>query len=154
LAWFLPSLIFQNDNHSWHTFLARSGFQNVLYMLPLLAPGTLIFLALKEFAVEGRGTAFPYDPPKKLVATGIYAYISNPMQIGICTFMAWWGIVLSSWPVTASSVIAFLLFVVFKDVCNGSCSISKIDPDWARYQAEVPKWIPRRNAWTKPSGSA
>jgi protein-S-isoprenylcysteine O-methyltransferase Ste14 len=147
LAWFFPSMIFQNDGHSWLRVLERSWPMNAIYLFPLTIPGIIIVFALREFAVTGDGTAFPYDPPKRLVSTGIYAYISNPMQIGICLFMAWWGVVLESPPVTVSAVIAFLLFIVFKNICNGSCWISKIDPDWARYQAEVPKWLPKLKAW-------
>ena len=36
--------------------------------------------ALQEFALRGKGTPFPLDPPLKLVTTGPYAYVSNPMQ--------------------------------------------------------------------------
>ena len=109
----------------------------------MIIPTSLIISALYQFAVEGGGTAFPYDPPKKLVTGGIYRYISNPMQTGICILMGWYGIVLQSAWIIFSAVIAVILFIVFKDVCNGSCAIGKESEAWQAYQAAVPKWMPR-----------
>jgi protein-S-isoprenylcysteine O-methyltransferase Ste14 len=36
--------------------------------------------AVQEFATVGNGTPLPFDPPRKLVTSGIYSYIANPMQ--------------------------------------------------------------------------
>jgi hypothetical protein len=75
------------------------------------------------------------------------------MQLGICLAMAWWGVVTASIAVALASLVALMLFLVFKDACNGSCAIGERDPNWARYQREVPKWFPRRRAWVLPDSS-
>jgi protein-S-isoprenylcysteine O-methyltransferase Ste14 len=36
-----------------------------------------------EFAFHGQGTPAPFDPPKKLVAQGIYKHMRNPMYTGM-----------------------------------------------------------------------
>ena len=36
--------------------------------------------AVQEFVTRGRGTPVPFDPPKRLVTAGPYAYVGNPMQ--------------------------------------------------------------------------
>jgi protein-S-isoprenylcysteine O-methyltransferase Ste14 len=150
LFWLFPSSIFLNTEQSWQPVLERSLGLNLLFLLPMLLPAGLIFSAVRQFAVEGDGTGFPYDPPKRLVTRGVYAYLSNPMQVGICLAMAWWGVVTESLAVGTSALVAVILFIVFKDVCNGSCAIGERDPNWEVYQREVPKWIPRRTAWTSP----
>ena len=94
------------------------------------------------FAKDGKGTGFPYDPPVYLVTTGVYQYVSNPMQIGIVFLMAMWGMILSSALLSLTAPIALVLFIVFKNVCNGSCQIGKSDPNWQVYQRNTPKWIP------------
>lgn len=144
LFWLFPSLFFQITGDSWAALLQRPLWQNALLLMPMLLPAGLIASALYEFAVRGGGTGFPYDPPKRLVTTGIYRYLANPMQVGIVLGMGWWGFLLGSLPVSAAGMVAVMLFIVFKDVCNGSCRIGRTDPNWQHYQQTVPKWIPRR----------
>lgn len=150
LAWLFPSLVFENGFGSWSKFLDRSILLNLLYLSPLLAPGWILGRALYEFTAKGEGTAFPYDPPKRLVTTGIYARISNPMQLGVCLFMGYWGYVLGSFHVSLSAIVAIMLFVVFKNVCNGSSAVGRREPFWALYNNEVPKWVPRLKPWVAP----
>lgn len=147
LLWFFPSIVFEASNGSWDPFLNRTWRKNFTYLLPLIIPTAILLSALKQFAIVGRGTAFPFDPPKKLVTNGIYAYVSNPMQVGICLAMGWWGVVTQSSFISCSAGVAIVLFITFKDVCNGSCAIVAEDPNWAIYQKAVPKWIPRSTPW-------
>jgi hypothetical protein len=75
------------------------------------------------------------------------------MQVGIVLAMAWWDVVIASVAFSLSALVALWLFLIFKDVCNGSCAIGEHDPNWALYQREVPRWIPRRRAWTLPQSA-
>ncbi len=143
LAWILPSMILTNIGQDWSGLTNSENWQLLLMAAILLLPLLLIISALYEFAVRGNGTGFPYDPPKVLVATGVYRYVSNPMQIGIVLFMAGWGIAIGSLEVAMTSPVALMLFIVFKDVCNGSCQIGQQDKNWIRYQSQVRKWWPR-----------
>jgi protein-S-isoprenylcysteine O-methyltransferase Ste14 len=43
----------------------------------------LSFWCAMEFAVRGRGTPAPFDPPRKLVVTGLYRWVRNPMYVGL-----------------------------------------------------------------------
>jgi protein-S-isoprenylcysteine O-methyltransferase Ste14 len=147
LLWLFPSLVFSQTGMTWDVLLSRPHWQNVALALPLIVPGFLLMSALYQFAAEGEGTGFPYDPPQRLVTNGVYAYVSNPMQLGICLMMFWWGIMLGSFWVSLSAAVAVFLFVVFKDVCNGSCAIGKTDENWIVYQQNVPSWLPRLQRW-------
>lgn len=146
LFWFFPSLIFNLTSDSWSSFLQRDIVTFCLYLLPLVLPAYLLVNALYYFAVKGNGTAFPYDPPKQIVTEGVYRYISNPMQVGISLAMLWWGVVLQSLWISISAIVAVILFIVFKDVCNGSCAIGFNNSEWDKYQNSVPKWWPRINS--------
>ena len=142
LLWLFPSVLFNLTSDSWSVFLARDWIDNGLSLLIMLLPASLILNALYVFAKDGKGTGFPYDAPIYLVTTGVYRYLSNPMQVGIVLMMGLWGVVLSSNLMMLTSPIALVLFVVFKNVCNGSCQIGENDPNWKLYQRETPKWIP------------
>ena len=128
LGWLLPSVIFESGFGSWAPMVERSAMLNLLLVSPLIVPVVILGSALYEFADKGRGTAFPYDPPKTLVVKGIYAHVSNPMQLGVCLFMIYWGVVLGSVHVSLSALVAVMLFIVFKDVCNGSSAIGVTEP--------------------------
>jgi protein-S-isoprenylcysteine O-methyltransferase Ste14 len=58
-------------------------------------PGFLIFAStVIEFFRRGHGTLAPWDPPRALVATGLYAWCRNPMYVGVLLMIwgqgAWW----------------------------------------------------------------
>jgi protein-S-isoprenylcysteine O-methyltransferase Ste14 len=148
LLWFFPNAVFSQLHGGWEILLNRSLVGNAIYLTPLLVPGLILLNATYQFAVEGNGTGFPYDPPDRLVTKGIYAYFSNPMQVGICLLMLFWGVALMNAWICASAAIAVFLFVVFKDICNGSCAIGKTDPNWEAYQCNVPRWLPALKPWS------
>ena len=56
--------------------------------LILMAIGGLIMLkCVWDFAWTGRGTPAPFDPPRRLVITGLYRYVRNPMYVGMGVFL-------------------------------------------------------------------
>jgi len=56
--------------------------------LPIVALGfALVLWCLVTFAFVGRGTAAPFDPPRKLVIVGPYRFVRNPIYIGAIVTM-------------------------------------------------------------------
>jgi len=148
--WFVPSVIMQSFGYGWQRVTERTMGENALMMLPSVLPYMLICAALLQFAREGDGTGFPYDPPKRLVTGGVYAYISNPMQLGIVGLLTTWSWFTGVLWVLPTALFAVLLFVLFKDVCNGAFSLQKTDRIWMDYQTNVPRWRPRLTPWVRP----
>jgi protein-S-isoprenylcysteine O-methyltransferase Ste14 len=73
----------------------RGSIANKLFLQLLLIPGVLLASAMREFYLAG-GTPMPADAPLKLVTTGPYAYVANPMQIGKFGVLAGWAFFWSS----------------------------------------------------------
>src|ERR687888_2119246 len=70
---------------------ARAGLM-FLFALALLASGGIIYAwCVWDFAVFGRGTPAPIDPPKRLVVRGLYRYVRNPMYLGVLLVAAGWA---------------------------------------------------------------
>ncbi len=62
--------------------------------------------AVQEFVTRGRGTPIPWDPPRALVVSGLYRYVANPMQLGMCVALPLWGLAYGSpWLVAGASVL-------------------------------------------------
>ena len=58
-----------------------------LGLLPLGAGVAGLARCLRDFAVVGRGTPAPFDPPQELVATGLYRWVRNPMYLSALSLL-------------------------------------------------------------------
>ncbi len=109
-----------------------------------------------DFAVRGRGTGAPYDPPRLLVAHGLYRHVRNPMYVSALTIilgLALWTGAYSLLVYAASLAILYSLFVRFYEEPH----LRRIfGHSYDTYCGAVPRWWPRRRAWdgTIPSTGA
>ncbi len=115
--------------------------------------GALIYLwCAWDFSVKGLGTPAPIDAPKKLVLSGLYRYVRNPMYIGVvCLILA--QIVLKwsreIFAYLAVVVVSFNLFVLFYEEPHLRRVFGE---QYEEYCRNVPRWIPRlRPFHDKPS---
>jgi hypothetical protein len=101
----------------------------------------------------GRGTPVPYDPPKRVVISGPYASIANPMQLTSALVMAALALLLRSsaaWLLP----IAFLVFeCVFASWYNRAHIALAMPSDWARYRDAVRDWRFRRRPYVASSAT-
>lgn len=61
---------------------ARVGAPQIAGMIVGAAGGAVAVWCIVTFALIGRGTPAPFDPPRRLVVRGPYAYVRNPMYLG------------------------------------------------------------------------
>ncbi|MEE6311267.1 isoprenylcysteine carboxylmethyltransferase family protein [Plantactinospora veratri] len=143
VLWLLPTVVFEFGDGSWDRLLrlpATSLF--VLAQLGLLLAVPAL-AAVREFAVRGGGTPYPWDPPRRLVTTGPYGYVGNPMQVSVV------GLLLLLAVATGSGwlAVAALAGVAFGAGVAGPHERRDLDdrygPDWRRYRAQVRDWWPR-----------
>ncbi|HWW60101.1 MAG TPA: hypothetical protein VN181_01925, partial [Thermoanaerobaculia bacterium] len=75
-TWFFPRW-FAMSKHVALT--PRIGITPIALMI---AGGAIMLRCIWEFAWRGRGTPAPFDPPRRLVVTGFYRFVRNPMYVG------------------------------------------------------------------------
>jgi protein-S-isoprenylcysteine O-methyltransferase Ste14 len=135
-SWILPA------GARWHA--DATG----IVALILAAAGASIYFwcAFWAFANYGQGTPLPFDPPKRLVAHGLYRVIRNPMYVGVGTVVASEAIGLRSRNLLPYLLIwgAFVyLFVLFYEEPTLR---KKVGADYQEYSRSVPRWLPKLSA--------
>ena len=113
---------------------------------PILAAGVLLGLwCAFEFAWRGLGTPAPFDPPRRLVVSGLYRFVRNPMYVGV-------GIALIGEAIVFPHLTTFLLIMlavlwiattVFIVVYEEPTLRRLFGADYENYCANVRRWIPR-----------
>jgi len=140
----LPEVVFSlRPGAGWAPLLDQASWlrQLSIQMLLLLAvPGVS---AVMEFANRGHGTPIPYDPPQRLVMSGMYRYIANPMQVSCAAVMLLWaGILRNGWMVLAAAMATIYSAGVAEWDERLDLELRFGDP-WRTYRREVRNWRPR-----------
>ncbi len=60
----------------------RLGTLQLAGMIVAAAGASVAVWCILAFALIGRGTPAPFDPPRRLVVRGPYRYVRNPMYLG------------------------------------------------------------------------
>jgi len=103
--------------------------------------------AVQMFVVHGEGTPIPLDNTKRLVRTGIYAYLVNPMQL--CSALAWvvTGFIIGNIWVASSALMAWVFVVGMVRWHHRHDLMVRFPEGWPEYRANVSEWRPRWRPW-------
>lgn len=131
--------------------LLRAHGSLSLAPLPGVALGSALILSgfsaslwtIWDFAVSGRGTPIPLDPPRQLVTRGLYRYVRNPMAAGFVTTLLGQAVMFHSVALLAYALGCFgaihLMVVLYEEPANHR----RFGVTFETYCRAVPRWIPR-----------
>ena len=113
------------------------------------ALGALLLAACAwNFAWRGLGTPAPFDPPRRLVVSGPYRYVRNPMYLGLLVTLLGEAAVFPN--LSQGLVVELALFwigaTLFVLAFEEPVLRSTFDGDYAG----VRRWIPRLTPWYAP----
>lgn len=111
----------------------------------------LIYQTIRMFATIGEGTLAPWDPTQKLIVTGIYRYVRNPMISGVFCVLLGEGIVLGSSPIIIWAIIFIVINMIYMPLSEEPGLVRRFGEDYELYRKNVPRWIPRLRPWEQPS---
>ncbi len=115
-------------------------------ILMIAGTGTLLY-CIRDFAVSGRGTLAPLDPPRKLVRVGLYRHVRNPMYVGVVLALVGEAIFFESEVLGFYAAIVALSFHLFVVLFEEPSLRALFGADYEKYRASVPRWIPRLRPW-------
>ncbi|MEV6317097.1 isoprenylcysteine carboxylmethyltransferase family protein [Streptomyces sp. NPDC051776] len=120
----------------------------VLTAQVLAVPMLLGVAAVREFVQRGGGTPVPYDPPVRLVNSGPYAYVRNPMQLSVASGYALLALIALDWRAAAATAVAFAYGAGLADWHEGEGLRAAHGERWTAYRAGVRAWLPRLRPWS------
>jgi len=142
----LPSLIMQAMGGGWD--IPNQPPWIVAACVPLLGLCFIVGLsAVQMFVLHGEGTPIPLDRTKRLVRTGLFAYVINPMQLS--TALAWivMGLGLGNIWVASASVMAWIFVAGMVRWHHRNDLMVRFPEGWPTYRSNVPEWLPRWRPW-------
>jgi protein-S-isoprenylcysteine O-methyltransferase Ste14 len=100
-----------------------------------------------RFALEGLGTPAPVAPPQKLIVTGFYRYVRNPMYVGVVTVIFGQALLFGDARLVWYGALFWLVVHVFVVVYEEPTLKRTFGGEYESFRANVPRWIPRLTPW-------
>lgn len=102
---------------------------------------------IAHFAQQGRGTLAPWDPPRRLVVSGIYRYVRNPMITGVLLVLAGESLFFASRAVAMWVAEFWVINAIYIPLLEEPMLARRFGADYELYRRNVPRWIPRLSPW-------
>ncbi len=119
-----------------------------------IAGGVLIAVSLAllvecfvRFAVKGAGTPAPIAPTKKLIVTGAYARVRNPMYVAVVGLIFGQALLFASAALIAYGITVAFVFTLFIVYYEEPRLRREFPEDYPAYFENVPRWRPRLTPW-------
>jgi protein-S-isoprenylcysteine O-methyltransferase Ste14 len=114
----------------------------------LFAAGlALLIWCIRLFGRVGQGTLAPWDPAHKLVASGPYRYVRNPMISSVALMLAgealFWGSARLGLYLIVFVLVNHLYFILSEEPGLER----RFGEPYRDYKAQVPRWIPQLKPW-------
>jgi protein-S-isoprenylcysteine O-methyltransferase Ste14 len=148
----LPAAILERTGGSFLTLFTLPTWQLCLAVDLALIPLALGLCAVEDLASRGGGTPMPNDPPVRLVMSGPYAYLANPMQVSTILLLAGLGALLGSWQVASAAIMALVFAAGFANWHERTTLQARHGAIYTTWRNHVRSWWPRWRPWMPLDG--
>jgi protein-S-isoprenylcysteine O-methyltransferase Ste14 len=139
---FLPARVLE---WSGVTAVPGLGPAQVAGMVAVGFGALLALWCVLTFALVGRGTPAPFDPPRGLVVKGPYRYVRNPMYLGAAVALAGATLFYRSLAMLAYVSMFILVTHGFVRMYEERTLRRRFGLEYEEYCARVHRWQPRRH---------
>lgn len=87
------------------------------------------------------------SPPERLVVTGFYRYVRNPMYVAVTALIIGQGLLFGSAVVLVYGAIVWAAFFLFVLGYEEPVLAERFPEEYKRYCGNVRRWIPRATPW-------
>jgi protein-S-isoprenylcysteine O-methyltransferase Ste14 len=123
---------------------------NIIVSVPILVIGLFLILWSILHFIKAKGTPVPFNPPPKLVTTGPYAHVRNPMLTGVFILLFGLGVLFRSISLAFIFTPLFFLINVLELKAIEEPELEKrFGQEYLEYKERVPMFIPRLKVKTR-----
>jgi protein-S-isoprenylcysteine O-methyltransferase Ste14 len=141
---FIPAIVLYCTGYRW-----TPNHPALLLLGAILLFGGLALAAwtMRLFAVKGKGTAAPWNPPTKLVVSGPYCYVRNPMITSVLTMLLAESLLLNTCWCFGLFALFWLGNMIYFPFFEEKDLEKRFGESYLEYKRNVPRWIPRLTPW-------
>ncbi len=105
----------------------------------------VVLWCVLTFAVVGRGTPAPFDPPRRLIVSGPYRFVRNPMYIGAASVLAGAALFYRSLALFGFVLVFLLITHLFVVLYEEPTLHRTFADEYGAYCRRVRRWLPSRS---------
>lgn len=109
--------------------------------------GTILSATIIMLIRIGRGTLAPWSPTRRLVISGMYSYVRNPMISGVMIALLGESLIFHSANIFVWLVVFFSVNHVYFIASEEPGLARTFGGEYLKYKRNVPRWIPRLTPW-------
>jgi len=103
--------------------------------------------AFLRFVRDGLGTPAPVAPTERLVVTGAYRHVRNPMYVAVVSAIVGQALLLGQPVLLAYAALIAFLVVSFVRLYEEPVLRRQFGEEYEAYRRAVPGWVPRLHPW-------
>ena len=128
-------------------FAIRVDIEFVIGVLLAVAGLILLAVTASMFIRFGRGTIAPWNPTRKLIVSGLYLHVRNPMIIGVLTALLGESLIFHSVQIFTWLIAFFIINDIYFVFSEEPGLTKRFGEEYLEYKRNVPRWIPRLRPW-------
>jgi protein-S-isoprenylcysteine O-methyltransferase Ste14 len=103
--------------------------------------------AFLRFVRDGLGTPAPVAPTERLVVTGAYRHVRNPMYLAVVSAIVGQALLLGQLVLLGYAAVVAALVVSFVRLYEEPALLRQFGEEYEVYRRAVPGWVPRLRPW-------
>jgi len=115
----------------------------ILGVLMIVGGLPILLDSFIRFALQGLGTPAPIAPPQRLVVTGLYRWVRNPMYVAVSLLIFGQGLLFGSVRLLEYGLLVWLAFFAFVALYEEPALSRKFGKEYEEYCGQVSRWVPR-----------
>jgi protein-S-isoprenylcysteine O-methyltransferase Ste14 len=117
--------------------------------LVLVVGAVFLIQAFARFVVDGLGTPAPVAPTQRLVVTGVYRWVRNPMYIAVTACIVGQSLLFGQLRLMAYAAVFLAVTVSFVRLYEEPTLARQFPGEYPDYRSAVPGWWLRRHPYER-----